>query len=192
MKLIKTVLRKAYERLPAETASGVFFLIIRYTASLPSHKLRCAIYRMFGMKIGASTHIYGGVEFRELGNITLAESVIVGHDCVLDGRGGLEIGANVNLSSEVTVWTLTHDPQSSTFATTSGKVTILRDAWIGYRATVLPGVTIGEGAVVASGAIVTKDVAAFDIVAGVPAKTVGKRNCTIEYDLGQSGHMAFA
>jgi acetyltransferase-like isoleucine patch superfamily enzyme len=178
---------------PGSAQNGVIFLVLDMVSRVPSHGFRVWAYRLFGMKIGDTAHIYGGLEVREPHRVSIANSVIVGHDVILDGRGGLRIEENVNLSSQTAIWTMTHDPQSSTFLATTGQVTIGRDAWLGFRCTVLPGITIGEGAVVASGAVVTKDVAPYAIVAGVPAKQVGTRNCTIDYDLGASGnHLAFA
>ena len=79
--------------------------------------------------------------------------------------------------------TLGHDPQSSTFGDRGGDVIIGDRVWIGYGALVMPGITIGEGAVVAAGAVVTKDVEPFTIVAGVPAKPIGQRNRDLTYEL---------
>lgn len=172
--------------------NGLVFLALRLVAGVPSHRFRVGVYRRFGMTIGSSAHLYGGLEVRDPHLITIAESVIVGHDVILDGRGGLRIDQNVNLSSQSAIWTMTHDPQSSTFAAVTGAVVVGRDAWLGFRCTVLPGVTIGEGAVVATGAVVTKDVAPYAIVAGVPARQVGTRACEIAYDLGTpDNYLAF-
>ena len=69
--------------------------------------------------------------------------------------------------------------------TKGDKVTISDYAWLSSRTTILPGVTIGEGAVVAAGAVVTKDVADHAIVAGVPARVIGTRTANLEYRLGE-------
>jgi len=106
----------------------------------------------------------------------------------LDARRGLVIGNYVNFSSEVMIWTLQHDHNSPTFADKGGKVVIGDRAWISCRAIILPGVTIGEGAVVAAGAVVTKDVAPYTIVGGIPAKEIGKRNRDLTYELGSRFH----
>lgn len=106
---------------------------------------------------------------------------VVGIDAILDGRGGIVIGRNVNLSSEVAIWTAEHDVNHPLFQMRLGDVTIEDHAWLSFRVTVLPGVTVGKGAVVAAGSVVTKDVPPFAIVAGVPAKQVGARAQDLRY-----------
>jgi acetyltransferase-like isoleucine patch superfamily enzyme len=91
------------------------------------------------------------------------------------------IGQNVNFSAEAAIWTQQHDPQSATFEIYSAPVVVEDRAWISFRSTVLPGTTIGEGAVVAANAVVTKDVPKFTIVGGIPAKVIGSRNHNLTY-----------
>jgi acetyltransferase-like isoleucine patch superfamily enzyme len=83
----------------------------------------------------------------------------------------------------VWIWTLEHDPQDPNYAAVGGAVIIEDFVWISCRAIILPGVTVGEGAVVAAGAVVTKDVEPFSIVGGVPAKVIGVRNRNLTYKL---------
>ena len=108
----------------------------------------------------------------------------MGQDAFLDGRRGLRFGANVNLGGEVAIFTLQHDVRSESFAAIGGPVTVGDRAWISFRATILPGITIGEGAVVAAGAVVTKDVPPYTMVAGVPAKVIAERPRNLTYDFG--------
>jgi len=154
------------------------------TSYIPSHYLRNFIFRhVFGMQLAQGSVIYSGTEFRAPRKIRIGRHSIIGNGCLLDGRRGLEIGENVNISSGVWIWTLHHDVQSPDFSVT-GATTIIHDrAWLCSRSTVLPGVEIGEGAVVASGAVVTKDVSPFTIVGGVPAKVIGKRTEDLSYKL---------
>ena len=83
----------------------------------------------------------------------------------------------------VWIWTMEHDPQDSYYGVKGGAVTIEDYAWISCRVVILPGVTIGKGAVVAAGAVVTKDVAPYTIVGGVPAKKIGTRTKDLRYQL---------
>lgn len=127
--------------------------------------------------MGSNCNILRQVTVRDLRNISLGDTVNINQYCMLDSRGGpIRIGSNVDIAPEVNIWTLQHDPQSPDFATKGGGVTIEDFVWLGNRAVILPGVTIGRGAVVATGAIVTKDVAAWTIVGGIPAKKIGERN----------------
>jgi maltose O-acetyltransferase len=83
----------------------------------------------------------------------------------------------------VAIFSLEHDPQSLTFANRGAPVNIADYVFIGARAIILPGVTIDEGAVIAAGAVVTKDVPAYSIVGGVPAQLIGERRHDLEYTL---------
>lgn len=165
-------------------ATGFKMLVIKITSNIPSQFLRKAILsKLFGMKISAGATIYCGTEFRAPSKITIGVNSIVGNDSLLDGRRGLIIGNNVNISSGVWIWTLHHDVQSPDFAVTGGETIINDRVWLCSRSTILPGVTVGEGAVVASGAVVTKDVPPFAIVGGIPARIIGKRTDRLEYEL---------
>ncbi len=96
---------------------------------------------------------------------------------MIDSRGGcIRIGNYVDISPEVNIWTLEHDPQDPKFASKGGDVIIEDFVWIGNRAVILPNTIIGKGAVVAAGAVVNKEVEPYTIVGGVPAKKIGERN----------------
>lgn len=115
--------------------------------------------------------------------LSIGKNSIIGNDAMLDARNGITIGNNVSLSMGVWIWTMEHDPQDPYFGAKGGSVVIGDYAWISCRVVILPGVTIGKGAVVAAGAVVTKDVAPFTIVGGVPARTLGKRTKDLRYTL---------
>ena len=161
---------------------GMIFLLLRWLAEFPSQTIRHFVLRRAGLRLGTQSVIFMGAEIRSPWKIEIGNSTSIGHNCVLDGRGRLKIGNNVNFSSEVMIWTVQHDPQSSTFDVRYGQVVIEDDAWVSCRAVVLPGVTIGQGAVVAAGAVVTKSVEPYTIVAGIPAKVIGTRNSQLEYE----------
>jgi maltose O-acetyltransferase len=159
---------------------------------VPSFGLRRAWYqRVLGMSLGrhAGVHLGCYVWFYSPGQVRRAGVRVgansrVNRDCCLDVRGGLRIGDNVSVSPEVMVLTAGHSIADPAFPVEHRPVTIQDHVWIGSRAMVMPGVTIGRGAVVAAGAIVTRDVPAFTVVAGVPAKPVGARpEHAVVYDL---------
>ena len=105
------------------------------------------------------------------------------HGAGLIPGGGIQIGNAVSISSEVLILTADHDPGSTDFAGRNRKVIIEDYVWIGTRAMILPGVTIGRGAIVAAGAVVSKNVEPFTVVAGVPAQCIKKRRQDINYRL---------
>ena len=125
-----------------------------------------------------------GCRFLNGRKIHLGERNVINFGCLLDGRRyEIHIGNDVSIGPEATILTLGHDPQSPDFADRGGDVVIGERVWIGYRAIILPGVTIGDGAVVAAGAVVTKDVEQYSIVAGAPAKKIKDRNRNLKYGL---------
>jgi maltose O-acetyltransferase len=153
-------------------------------ARTPSYRVRHAWYRRalgIGLRPGAGVHLGCYVWFSGPGQIrrsgvTIGTNTRVNRNCTLDLRGGLTVGDNVSISPEVMILTASHDAHAPDFAYRWAPVAIDDHVWIGTRAMVLPGVTIGRGAVVAAGAVVTRDVEPLAIVAGVPAKRVGSRD----------------
>jgi maltose O-acetyltransferase len=117
--------------------------------------------------------------------VHIGERSVINHGCLLDGRRfPIWIGSDTSIGPEAAILTLGHDPRSLDFADRGGPVTIGDHVWIGYRAILLPGVTIGDGSVVAAGAVVSRHVAPFTIVAGNPARTIGHRSDDLQYQLG--------
>jgi len=172
---------------PADKLKGSFiYMICSMIGYLPFHTLRIFCLRLLKANIGRRTGIYRRFEIRRPRRLTIGSSSVIGHRALLDARCGLVIGNNVNISNEVMIWTLHHDYNDSGFAQTGGPVKIGNYAWICSRAIILPGVTIGAGAVVAAGAVVTKDVAPYTVVGGVPAKAIANRNRNLNYDLGNA------
>jgi len=104
-------------------------------------------------------------------NITLGKNVFLNIGCTFQDRGGIHIDDDTMIGMNVTIATLNHglEPDQRQL-TTPEPVHIGKNVWIGSSATILPGVTIGDNAVIAAGAVVTKDVAANTVVAGIPAK----------------------
>lgn len=158
---------------------------------IPVQTIRHSVLRFLGMRLPKTSVIYMDTEIRRPSGICIGEATTVGHRCTLDGRAGIRIGNNVNLSSEVMIWTVQHDPQDPRFGTKSASVTIEDYVWLSCRSIILPGVTVGKGAVVAAGAIVTKSVAPYTIVGGVPAATIGHRNQDLDYTLGRDKNICF-
>lgn len=171
---------------------GIDYLYLKYSMGIPSQTIRHLVLKSHGLVLGKNSLIYMGLEIRVPKNVKIGSNTTIGHNALLDGRGSLFIGNNVNLSSEVMIWTMQHDPQSSEFQATSAPVIVEDYVWISTRAIVLPGVTLGEGAVVSAGAVVTKNVEPHTIVAGVPAMPIKERNRSLTYQLGTSQGMWFA
>ncbi len=104
-------------------------------------------------------------------NIKVGKNVFINSGCCFQDQGGIEIGDNVLVGQQVVIATLNHDlaPQKRGNMLPA-PVKIGNGVWIGAHATILSGVTVGDGAVIAAGAVVTKDVPENTVVGGVPAR----------------------
>jgi acetyltransferase-like isoleucine patch superfamily enzyme len=151
---------------------------------LPSHGLRTMCYHhLLHMAVGPRTSIHRGCRLYWPSRVRIGANTVVNRDVLLDGRMSLVIGDNVSISEGVAIFTLEHDPNSPAFANRGAPVLVADRAFIGARAIILPGVTVGQGAVVAAGAVVTHDVLPYTIVGGVPARPIGERSHDLDYTL---------
>ena len=150
----------------------------------PSRRLRALWLKILMRSCPASVSIQLHCRFLHAPGISIDERSVINFGSLLDGRRyPIVIGADVSIGPEAAILTLGHDPRSPEFADRGGPVTIADRAWIGYRALVLPGVCIGEGAVVGAGSVVTRDVPPYAIVAGNPARVIGERPRQLAYTL---------
>lgn len=180
-------MQRIFRRLKAIWIEFVCFKL-RCTGFVPLHHYRRLVYRIFGVTIGKGSTIHMFASFYNPYNIVIGKDTIIGEWTVLDGREKLVIGDHVDIASNVMIYNAEHDVNSSDFTKARcEKVTIEDYVFIGPRAIILPGVKIGRGAVVAAGAVVTKDVDALSIVGGIPAKEIGTRDGkTLTYKLGRA------
>lgn len=155
-----------------QTFNDVYIVIIRH---MPSRRIRKLMLKAKGAKISQNVNMFASVDFRKPENLVVGSGVSIGPRVLLDARKGLIIGDNVTIAYDAIIWTLHHDMNSETFQAVGGSVEISDYAWICSRSIILPGVKIGHHAVVATGAVVTKDVLPYEIVGGVPAKKIGER-----------------
>jgi maltose O-acetyltransferase len=174
---------------PTRRIGLIVFPFVNYltnyvVARIPSFAVRHFWYRrLVGLAIDQSARIhlgaylwsYGPRRVRHTG-CRIGPRTWINRDTCLDLRGGLEIGSDCSISPDVTILTAAHGTNDPGFRLVHGAVTIADHVWIGTRATVLPGVNIGQGAVVAAGAVVTRDVPRLAIVGGVPARVIGTRD----------------
>ena len=109
----------------------------------------------------------------DFGNrVKFGKGVFINHSAILSASGGIEFEDGSMAAPGLRIATINHDMNERHAIYTYGKVTVKKNAWIGMNVTICPGVTIGEYAVVAAGAVVTKDVPDYAVVGGVPAKVI--------------------
>lgn len=153
---------------------------------IPFHSVRNNIYRLAGVKIGVGSTIHTGCRFYQPENISIGLDTSVGDRCFLDGRAKLSIGNHTSIASQVLIYNSEHDINDEWFGAIEQPVTIGDYVFVGPRAVILPGVNIGDGAVIAAGAVVSKDVPLGAVFGGVPAKKISDRKLAVyHYCLGR-------
>jgi acetyltransferase-like isoleucine patch superfamily enzyme len=159
---------------------------------IPSYRLRHRWYRSYlGLQIGDGARVFLGCYMWHIGprhvrrtGSRIGPRTWINRDACLDLRGGIEIGADVSISPSVMILTAQHDMNHPRFEYVSKRVVIEDHVWIGARATIMPGVTVGRGAVIAAGAVVTRDVDPLTVVGGVPARPIATRDAdAVDYEL---------
>jgi acetyltransferase-like isoleucine patch superfamily enzyme len=156
-----------------EIVNRTLRLSAQLNASGDVDQVRQLLSEIIGSPIDDSTTIFAPF-YTNFGRfITIGKNVFINHACSFLDMGGITIEDNVLIGPKVNLITENHplDPSNRTSLIATA-IVVKRNAWIGAAATILPGVTIGENAVVAAGALVSKDVAPNTVVAGVPAKMV--------------------
>jgi maltose O-acetyltransferase len=160
------------------------YLTNHLVAHLPSYKARHLWYRqVLGIRLGRRASVqsrchvwFYGLRSNRRNNVFIGENTRINRGCMLDLRGGLTIGDDVSVSPEVAILTASHGVNDPAFSLEHAPVAIHDHVFVGTRAMILPGVTLGRGCVVAAGSVVTRDVDPLAIVAGAPARPVGERD----------------
>lgn len=167
------------------------FLVVSYEFlmclifSLPRYRLciffKQSLLRLMGAQFGKGVVIYPGVWISPGRNLQVEDHVDLAKDVLITTSGGVKIGSRTLIGYRTQIISSNHSipPVGQPFPISGddhAPVVIGQDVWIGANCVITPGVTIGEGAVVAAGSVVTKDVPENSIVGGVPAKVIGMRS----------------
>lgn len=171
------------------TKQGFFLNLVDYLISivvggLPhapgANELKCWLMSLRGAKIGRRVKLWSGIWVDRFDRLEIGDDVTIGKDVILVARGGVRIGHFTMVGHGSKLISVGHRiPPGRGQMRFSGPdlaaVVIEDDVWIAAQAVVLQGVTVGEGAVVAAGAVVTKDVPPFAVVGGIPAGLIRMR-----------------
>lgn len=137
--------------------------------------------RLFIKSVGRDVQICRRCAISHPYNLVIKDHVLVNINCMLNAEGGLTIGSGVMIGPFTTIWTSNHEFSDTKIpirlqGNRYAPVVIEDDVWVGAQVTILAGVRVGQGAIVGAGAVVTKDVPAYAIVAGNPAHIIKMRN----------------
>ncbi len=147
----------------------------------PSYLLRVFYLRkILKYEIGKNTFIHLGCYFYG-GHVKIGNNSVIGRCCVFNGD--ITIGDNTSITAHTFVQCISHDKDSPSFKGCKSPIIIGNRVWIGARAMILPGVTIGDGAILGAQSTLTKDIPPYTVFAGSPAKEVSKRSSNLDYEL---------
>lgn len=175
----------SYRKFLVSTYSFIWNIIFGIIELMP-FIIRYPLYKLFFARIGTNVHIDFKTYFRYPSKISLGSNVTINRGSTfyagyMTKDAEIIIHDNVAIGPEVCILAAGHDIQSLDLLDIGAPIIIHSYVWVGARATILQGVTIGEGAVVAAGAVVTKDVEAYSVVGGVPAKVIKQRKINKEH-----------
>ena len=165
---------------------SIYYLFTDYIVNhifshIPFWHIRKLYFLLIGAKIGKGTRMDMNITFLDPGRINIGANSHINCQCLIDARGTLLIGNNVSISLRSAIVTGSHNYNSPKFDFVKTRIQIDNNVWIGFQSTIIGNVHIGEGAVVCAGAVVTKDIDPYTVVAGIPAKKIGTRNRDIDY-----------
>ena len=164
----------------------VYYLLIYlcnyWVAFFPCLRFRLWFYRrIMGFVIGEKTTIMLGARFSAPRRLKIGQNCVINENCVFGNRGSIVIGDCVVIAPDCHLRSGDHDMNAPEFPSRYATIQIGDHVFVGLRAAILKGVTIGKGAVVCASALVSKNVGDFDIVGGVPAKKIGVRKGELLY-----------
>lgn len=160
----------------------VWSCFIKHIPYFMLNRWRIFLTKLFGLQYNSNISIYPNVRIWAPWNVEMGAYVAIDNNVYLYSVNKIKIGTKVAISEDAFICTASHDIAYANRPLITAPVIIHDGVWIGARATILPGVIIGEGAVVAANAVVTKNVPPWAVVAGNPAKIVKYRSLTCTQD----------
>ncbi|HTQ54356.1 MAG TPA: WcaF family extracellular polysaccharide biosynthesis acetyltransferase [Bryobacteraceae bacterium] len=142
---------------------------------VPISRLKCAVLRLFGAKIGRGVYIKPGVRVKFPWYLTVGDFCWLGEDLWIDNLAAVEIESDVCISQGAYLCTGNHDWTTPNMKLFRRPIRIESGSWIGARAILCPGVVIGSGSVIAAGSVVTREIGPYQVWAGNPAVYVRER-----------------
>ena len=149
----------------------VFFLL----SPRPLHRWRAFLLRVFGARVGSSVHIYPAARVWAPWNLEIGDGCGIGDGVILYSQGRIRLGAYAVISQGAHLCAGTHDYEKPGFPLVTRPITVGAHAWLAAECFVMPGVTIGDGAVIGARAVVTKDMPPWTVCAGHPCRPLKPR-----------------
>ncbi len=149
-------------------------LCFRYTPRT-AHAWRAWVLARFGAQMGRRCHVYAGARIWAPWNLTCEDDAAIADGAEIYNLAPVHLGVHSVVSQGAFLCTATHDMHDPAFPLQAASIRVERRGWVAARAVVMPGVTVGEGAVLGLAALATHDLPPWGVYAGVPARPVGVR-----------------
>jgi putative colanic acid biosynthesis acetyltransferase WcaF len=159
----------------ARASWGLIYAIFFRPSPRPFHAWRAFLLRCFGAKLGKNCHIYSRARIWAPWNLWCDDLATVADDAIIYNPALVTLGSHAIISQEAYLCGATHDYDDPNFRLISAPITIGAHAWICARATVQPGLSVGEGAVLALGAVASKNLEPWTVYGGLPAQKIKLR-----------------
>ncbi len=171
-----------YQEKKEHRLAGILWRLINITLFriTPTNLLRIAWLKLFGAELQWNHIIYPSAKIFAPWNLSITTGSVIGPRVEIYNKAPVSLGTGVVISQDTFVCTASHDVSSPTLALVTRPIVIEDNVWIGARSIVLPGVTLHKASVVGAGAVVTKDVAEWNVVGGNPARIIKKRQLEAE------------
>lgn len=156
-----------------EESYATIELLAKMNNSTDPEAIRNLLGQITGMEIDGNTTVFPPLYINYGKDTIIGKNVFINFDCTFLGLGGITIEDNVLIAPKVSLLSEGHPLSAENRGSLMvGRIHIKKNAWIGANATILPGVTVGENAIIAAGAVVSKDVPDNTVVGGIPAKVI--------------------
>jgi putative colanic acid biosynthesis acetyltransferase WcaF len=157
------------------TLWGVCYLFLFRPSPRPFHAWRAMLLRGFGAKLGRNCHIYPGCRIWAPWNLVCGDVVAIADGAEIYNPWTVTLGSHATISQQAFLCTASHDIDNAAFPMIGAPIIVGEHAWVCARASILPGVTLGTGAVLALASVATKNLGPHSLHAGSPARRLKER-----------------
>jgi putative colanic acid biosynthesis acetyltransferase WcaF len=157
-------------------AWGVVYTLLFRSSPRPCHRWRAFLLRCFGARLGANVHIYPRASIWAPWNLEFADTVAIADDAIIYNPCQVTLGSHATISQQAYLCGATHAYEDPNFPLLAFPISVCDHAWICARATVQAGVQVGDGAVLALGAVATRDLEPWTVYGGIPATKLKPRS----------------
>lgn len=154
---------------------GFVYVVFFRPSPRPFHAWRAFLLRCFGARLGKNCHVYGRARIWAPWNLVCADAVAIADEAIIYNPSTITLGSHCTISQQAYLCGATHNYEDPRFPLVAFPISIGSYAWICARAAVQPGVSVGDGAVLALGSVATRELQPWMVYGGIPARKIKMR-----------------